>query len=251
MVGWRGASSAGGPGPGWFRHGSEPHFRRHGKYRESERRVKDAFCGVLMRGPETLDRVAGAVGVIMSPLFAWSLALISLCLREHGPTLLAFGVAGLAVAVSVIPPYWVLRRRYGVVGLLFAGGIEAPRRRDPIMLVSLLVGLLNAAIVVGSVGGSRRTLGFFLGVLAVAVTFYIATLVGVTASGHVTAAAGLATSVCVVWHMAWAPCLLAVPLVGWARVRNGVHTRREVIAGSLIGTCIPAASALFFFLRAD
>lgn len=70
--------------------------------------------------------------------------------------------------------------------------------------------------------------------------FTVATLAGVKVSGHVAVPVGvLAVLEATSYRGLW-PFALAALALSWARVREGRHTRREVLAG----WCIAGASGL-------
>lgn len=191
------------------------------------------------------DQVARGISAGMSPPVVWTLAVVSLCGHERGWGAAAVGEAVAVLGFSVIPPYIAFHKRY-----LSAEG-AAPRestiasRRDPIMLLAFLCGLLNAFVITTARGLSSGILVFSCAALSMLVALHAVALMGIAASGHVTGVAAFLVSMCVLWHPAWSiPGALLILMVGWARVRTRAHTVVEVITGCAIGLAIPLIGSL-------
>ena len=137
--------------------------------------------------------------------------------------------------------------------------IRQRERRTKPFLVGIACYALGA-VVLGALGETAVPL-----VVAMAALFPLNTAIVLLInfrwkmSVHLTSIAGFVSMLYVIAATAWAdgsvppgweaalsvqavaPLILLVPVMGWARVRVGAHTKKQALAGALFGLFVPAA----------
>jgi membrane-associated phospholipid phosphatase len=139
----------------------------------------------------------------------------ALCLISLGGPLIALRVRG---------------RRISVIQTL-----RHEERLQPGLIVALSASLLTcAAITFSIVPHNHNLILFFAAALSI---LLISSLLGlsVDSSGHVTSAAAILALAIVLWGPRGWLLSPIVASVAWARLRLGVHTRADVIAGFATG----------------
>lgn len=170
--------------------------------------------------------VARALGLVLHPLVlgpAGVFALTWSALRDTRAALLWTGLATLAVVPVVA--LWIvgLRRAW-----YSDRDLRVRAERWSLLAFALVVAAL-AAWGVGVAQAPAVVRSFTLAGLAAAAAITVATLAGFKVSGHVAVPVGVLALLEASSHRGLWPFALAALAVSWARVREGCHTRREVL----------------------
>lgn len=159
-----------------------------------------------------------AVFAVLSLVAAWRLDSVSL----------PRAAIGIAVAVAIVWAFVLQRRRSGRWGT-----VDASDRRERPILYALVL------IVAGGywlwLGGRSSTTGN--GVVAVIAMLCIAGIANrwIKLSLHMASLAFAGATLLSLWLPAGVAALLALPLLGWSRLRMARHTLPEVLGGSALG----------------
>lgn len=159
-----------------------------------------------------------AVFAVLSLVAAWRL----------DPVSLPRTAIGIAVAVAIVWAFVLQRRRSGRWGT-----VDASDRRERPVLYALVL------IVAGGywlwLGGRSSPTGN--GVVAVIAMLCIAGIANrwIKLSLHMASLAFAGATLLSLWLPAGIAALLALPLLGWSRLRMARHTLPEVLGGSALG----------------
>ncbi|AZZ42400.1 hypothetical protein C0Z11_09035 [Acidipropionibacterium jensenii] len=132
--------------------------------------------------------------------------------------------------------------------LLRSGSVsdeQVVRRTERHRLYILILAWIGAgALALTGLGAPRQLLAVAAAMLTGVVLVAITTL-ATKASLHLAVLAGAAVVLCLVWWPAGALCAAAVPLLAWARVDEGRHTRLQVLLGTALGALGGASYLLY------
>jgi membrane-associated phospholipid phosphatase len=179
-----------------------------------------------------IDRLARLVSHVLNP-FLVALVVIVLLAAEAAPgdPARAARWAVFSLAVTVLPVfavvYYLVRRRK------LEGMFIAPRRqRTRIYALASALGAVGC-LVMWRFGAPELLLASFIAGLAAVVVFMFINLAW-KISLHTAFMTASATILMIVYGTPGALTLLLVPLVGWARLRLGVHTLGQVAAAAVL-----------------
>lgn len=178
--------------------------------------------------------IARYTSILLHP-FAVFAALALLAAWRLDPSSLPRTAAGISIAVAIVWAFVLQRRRSGRWGTVDA----SDRRERPLLYAVVLV------VVAGYwlwLGGTASPTG--QGVLAVIAMLCIAGFANrwIKLSLHMASLAFAGAAMLSLWPPAGVAALLALPLLGWSRLRMARHTLPEVLGGSALG--LAAGSAL-------
>lgn len=188
------------------------------------------------------SRVARLIAGALTPANV-VLALMAYVSLEHSPTWRSGAGWWLVTLVLVVGvPYVILFRA-------IRSGRVADRqvvRRDQrpwlfaaaAACVALAVGVLVIA------GAPRQLVALIIAMLTGLVVMGLVTLTW-KASMHLAVASGAVAVLAVENHLAGAVAALALPVLGWARWRDGRHTAAQLIGGGVIGAIVAAGGYVF------
>lgn len=151
---------------------------------------------------------------------------------------------GLAVGLMSGPvpfAYIVL----GVRRTRFSDVHVSVREQRPKLIAAILAGLTATLLVLLLVRADRHVIALCAAMLATLVAIGVITTLGRwKVSVHAAVLAGSVVMLAVAASPMWLFGLLAVPVVGWARVRLGAHTLGQVLAGAALGLVVAGATFL-------
>ena len=172
--------------------------------------------------------VARALGVVLHPAFVGPLGVFALAWSTLRSGRAALGWTLLCV-LAVLPlagVWWVgLKRGW------YSDRDLSVRTERPALLMAAVV---SAALLVVAVhlGGAPLVVRYMTVAGLIATAFLtLATLAGTKVSGHVAVPVGVLVLLSATSYRGLWPFLLVALAVSWARVREGRHTPREVLAG--------------------
>ncbi len=216
-----------------------------------------------LRPSPVLDRLALAVTYVVSPL-TLPPVLFGLVLGHFRapPAEVGWTMLGALVFFGLIPLGYVAR----MVRSRRAASLEVRDRARRVR--PFLVGLASSAaafvLVLVTPGTAKALVAALVGCIVVNTLAMALVTLRRKISIHAATTAGFVSMLAFVALTAWVvpsppeplllrpatvlPLLLLVPLVMWARVRTGAHTRGEVWAGALFGLAAPYA-ALWLLLK--
>ncbi len=211
--------------------------------------------------PSFPDRLATTVTYVVSPLTLPPL-LFGLVLGHFGAPAAEIGwtMLGALVFLGLIPlgyVMWMVHRRR-------ASSIEVRdrARRGRPFLVGLASSVAAFVLVLVLPGAAKALVAALVGCIVVNTLAMALVTLRWKISIHAATTAGFVSMLAFVALTPWPgpalgtrllpatvlPLLLLVPLVMWARVRAGAHTRGEVWAGALFGLAVPYAE-LYLLLK--
>lgn len=199
----------------------------------------------------TGERLALAVTYVVSPLALPLVALVATARALGADGWETALVGALALVFTGLLPLALLASmvRRGEARTLEVR--ERARRTKPYLLGALGNALLGAALL-ALLPAARHTVGALALWQSATVLLLLAVNARWKISAHLVAVAGAFAA------LAWlraamdvpvpsglvAGLALAVPLVAWARLRLGAHTRAQVLAGTLVGLALPPLQLL-------
>jgi hypothetical protein len=205
------------------------------------------------------ERVAVGVSYVVSPVILPPLLFGAVLVHVGAPTGEAMWAAGVALLFfSLIPLGYVMRQ----VQLRRTSSVEVPERLNRTRPFFVGIASTLAAVIVLFVTSESSGLAVALGLFH-ALNLVMIMLVNLRwkISVHMASLAGVASMLLVVsWlvepalptypfatlRIVWILVLL-IPVLAWARVRTGAHTRLQVVAGTSFGLFIPALQAYLLF----
>lgn len=175
-------------------------------------------------------RTARAVTAAFSPTLLMAVLSPLVGGLAAGPGGVGWGLAGV-VFIAAVPAAIV---HVGVVRGRWSDH-HLSRREDRALPLTLSALSVTAGVALLALAGAPRAIV----ALQIAVLAVLVLATAITAwwkiSFHVAVVAASATALCVVGGAAWLAALLAVPLVGWSRLRLRAHTGAQVLAGAVLG----------------
>ncbi len=181
--------------------------------------------------------VARALGIVLHPALVGPAGVFAVTwsvLRDAHRALAWTAVSTLAVLP--VAALWIVGLRRG----WFSDRDISLRAERPLFLFGALSTAGGFALFAHATQAPSVVCAITLAGFVAAALFTVATLAGVKVSGHVAVPVGvLAVLQATSYRGLWPFALMALAL-SWARVREGRHTRREVLAG----WCIAGASGL-------
>lgn len=180
----------------------------------------------------TLARPAHLIGEVLGPVPLGVAVCASVGAATDGVAGLGWGLLAILFA-AVLPYFATWRARHP------SDGARPPRAARVRYLSLTLLSAAAGTVIVAVAGAPSR-------VVAVTVTILVGLLAGVAAnlrvrtSNHVSAAAGGATMLVVLYGGWFVLAFAVVVLVGWSRVVAGRHSPAEVIVGGVLGTAVSA-----------
>ena len=171
--------------------------------------------------------IARWTSILLHP-FAVFAALSLVAAWRLDPASLPRTAAGIAVAVGIVWAFVLQRRRSGRWGTVDA----SDRRERPILYALVLV---VAAGYWWWLGGRASATGE--GVVAVIAMLCVAGIANrwIKLSLHMASLAFAGVAMLSLWPPAGIAALLALPLLGWSRLRMARHNLPEVFGGSALG----------------
>ncbi|MDP3275773.1 MAG: hypothetical protein Q8Q09_11295 [Deltaproteobacteria bacterium] len=175
--------------------------------------------------------VARALGVFVHPLTVTPIAVFALIFgAESSPSrarIALLWTLALCLSFAPVAALWLvgMRRRW------FADRDLSRRSERPAFLGCALLAAIAFAVIIRWLHAPRAMLSIGATAAVGAALFALVTGLGVKASGH--AAVPLALGLLMAPQSArgaW-PCMVVAAVIGWARVREGRHSAREVLAG--------------------
>ena len=172
--------------------------------------------------------VARALGVALHPAFIGPVGVFALTWSTLRDTRAALGWT-LVFVLAILPlagVWWVGLKRGWYSDRDLSVRAERPR--------ILLLGLLSAAVLLGSVhlaGAPVVVRDMAIAGLVATALVTLTTIVGTKVSGHVAVPVGVVVLLSATSYRGPWPFLLIALSLSWARVREGRHTPREVLAG--------------------
>ncbi|MFO0653149.1 MAG: hypothetical protein U0326_43420 [Polyangiales bacterium] len=181
--------------------------------------------------------VARALGIVLHPAFVGPAGVFAVTWSVFRDTRRALAWTTLSsLAVLPVAALWIVGLRRG----WFSDRDLSQRSERPLFLVGALAAAGGFALFAHAAQAPSVVCAFTLAGFVATALFTVATLAGVKVSGHVAVPVGvLAVLQATSYRGLWPFALMALA-VSWARVREGRHTRREVLAG----WCIAGASGL-------
>ena len=171
--------------------------------------------------------IARWTSILLHP-FAVFAALSLVAAGVLGPASLPRTAIGIFVAVAIVWAFVLQRRRSGRWGTVDA----SDRRERPLLYVLVL---LVAAGYWWWLGGRASATG--QGVVAVIAMLCVAGVANrwIKLSLHMASLAFAGVALLGLWPPAGMAALLALPLLGWSRLRMARHTLPEIVGGSALG----------------
>jgi hypothetical protein len=171
--------------------------------------------------------VARVVSILLHPFVVFA-ALSLVAAWELDPSSLPRTAIGVVVAVAIIWTFVLQRRRSGRWGTVDA----SDRKERPILYVLVLVVAAGYWLWLGG-----RTSATGQGVVVVIAMLCVAGIANrwIKLSLHMASLAFAGVAMLSLWPPAGIAALLALPLLGWSRVRMARHTLPEVFGGSALG----------------
>lgn len=171
--------------------------------------------------------IARWTSILLHP-FAVFAALALLAAWALDPPSLPRTAIGIAVAVGIVWAFVLQRRRSGRWGTVDA----SDRRERPILYAWVLVVAAGYWLWLGG-----RTSPTGPGVVAVIAMLCVAGIANrwIKLSLHMASLAFAGVVMLSLWPAAGIVALLALPLLGWSRLRMARHTLPEVLGGSALG----------------
>ena len=202
--------------------------------------------------PTLSYRLALAVSYTVSPLVLPPV-FFGLALTHLGASAVEVG-RGVAIGIvffGVVPLGYVLWMVQ--TGRALSVDLRDRTRRTGPFLVGIGSYILGLLVVLG-LGGTGasllaavischlvNTLGLTLVTLRWKISIHAAAVAGFVAMLAFVVATPLPGATDFLSHLSVALCVPLVPVVAWARIRAGVHTRAQVLAGTLVGLVLPYA----------
>jgi len=177
--------------------------------------------------PAPAPAIARWMSIVLHPFVVFA-ALSLVAARVMDPASLPRTAAGILVAVAIVWVFVLQRRRSGRWGT-----VDASERKERPLLYALA--LLVAAGYWLWLGGRASSTGN--GVVAVIAMLCIAGIANrwIKLSLHMASLAFAGVTLLSLWPAAGIAALLALPLLGWSRLRMARHTLPEVLGGSALG----------------
>lgn len=174
--------------------------------------------------------IARWTSILLHP-FAVFAALSLVAAWRLDPASLLRSAVGIAVAVAIVWAFVLQRRRSGHWGTVDA----SDRRERPLLYVLVL---LVATGYWWWLGGRASSTGN--GVVAVIAMLCVAGIANrwIKLSLHMASLAFAGAAMLSLWPPAGITALLALPLLGWSRLRMARHTMPEVLGGTLLGLLV-------------
>lgn len=199
------------------------------------------------------DRLALAVTYVVSPLALPLVALVAAAraLGADGRETALVGALALVLTGLLPLALLVAMVRRGEARTLEVR--ERTRRTKPYLLGALGNALLGAALLT-LLPAARHTLGALALWQSATVLLMLAVNSRWKISAHLVAVAGAFAALAWLRAVGGVPIPtalvaglgLAVPVVAWARLRLGAHTRGQVLAGTLMGLALPPLQLLLW-----
>ena len=180
-----------------------------------------------MSDPAPAPAIARWMSIVLHPFVVFA-ALSLVAARVLDPASLVRTAVGILVAVVIVWVFVLQRRRSGRWGT-----VDASERKERPLLYALA--LLVAAGYWLWLGGRASSTGN--GVVAVIAMLCIAGIANrwIKLSLHMASLAFAGVTLLSLWPAAGIAALLALPLLGWSRLRMARHTLPEVLGGSALG----------------
>ena len=171
--------------------------------------------------------IARWLSILLHPFVVFA-ALSLVAAWRLDPSSLPRTAVGMLVAVAIVWAFVLQRRRSGRWGTVDA----SDRRERPILYALVLVVAAGYWL---WLGGRASATG--QGVVAVIAMLCIAGIANrwIKLSLHMASLAFAGASLLSLWAPAGIAALLALPLLGWSRLRMARHTLPEVLGGSALG----------------
>ena len=171
--------------------------------------------------------IARWISILLHP-FAVFAALSLLAAWRLDPSSLPRTAVGILTAIAIVWAFVLQRRRSGRWGT-----VDASERKERPLLYALA--LLVAAGYWWWLGGRASSTGN--GVVAVIAMLCFAGIANrwIKLSLHMASLAFAGATLLSLWPPAGIAALLALPLLGWSRLRMARHTLPEVLGGSTLG----------------
>lgn len=172
--------------------------------------------------------LARALGVALHPGFIGPLGVFALAWSALRDTRAAAGwTVVLVVAVLPLTAMWWVGRRRG----WYSDRDLSVRTERPRLLLVALAAAIALLVVVHLMDAPAVVRDMTVANLIATALFTITTIVGTKVSGHVAVPVGIVVLLMATSARAPWPFLVVALSVSWARVREGRHTPREVLAG--------------------
>ena len=183
-----------------------------------------------MSDAASTSTIARWTSILLHP-FAVFAALSLVAAWVLDPASLLRSAVGILVAVAIVWAFVLQRRRSGRWGT-----VDASERRERPLLYALA--LLVAAGYWLWLGGRASTTGN--GVVAVIAMLCVAGIANrwIKLSLHMASLAFAGATLLSLWPPAGITALIALPLLGWSRLRMARHTLPEVLGGTLLGLLV-------------
>ena len=180
--------------------------------------------------PAPASAIARWTSILLHP-FAVFAALSMLAAWRLEPSSLPRTAVGILVAVGIVWAFVLQRRRSGRWGT-----VDASERRERPLLYALA--LLVAAGYWWWLGGRASATG--QGVVAVIALLCVAGIANrwIKLSLHMASLAFAGAAMLSLWLPGGIAALVALPLLGWSRLRMARHTFPEVLGGSALGLLV-------------
>ena len=171
--------------------------------------------------------IARWTSILLHPFTVFA-ALSLVAARVLDPASLARTAVGILVAVAIVWAFVLQRRRSGRWGTVDA----SDRRERPILYALVLVVAAGYWL---WLGGRASATG--QGVVAVIAMLCVAGIANrwIKLSLHMASLAFAGATLLSLWLPAGVVALLALPLLGWSRLRMARHTLPEVLGGGALG----------------
>jgi len=181
---------------------------------------------------------AVAISRLFNPLYWTGWVFLAAAWRGTANWPAAFAWTAFTVLISVALPilYLTVQLRRGVISDWHISRRE--ERVQPALLLMAILAAIAPLLVLWRLAGPRTLQAVFAsGVVLVFVTIAITFFWKI--SQHVMGITSVATMLTLILGPFAAPTFLLVPVVAWARVAVGAHTRAQAIVGGLIGLGVP------------
>jgi membrane-associated phospholipid phosphatase len=179
-----------------------------------------------------IDTAARVISYVLNPfLVAFVSVVVVAAEASSGDPALTAKWTAISLALSVLPVFAVvvyLVRQRKLDGIFVA----ARRQRTRIYALAGVLGAIGCAVM-WSLGAPDLLLASFVAGFAAVVVFLVINLFW-KISAHTAFVTASATVMTIIYGAPGALTFLLVPLIGWARVRLGMHSPGQVVAGALI-----------------
>lgn len=173
------------------------------------------------------------------------LALTAYIALKYAPSVLAgIGWWLMAIVLVVVIPYAIL---HAAVRTGRVDDCQVVRRSQRPWLFAAAGTCVAAAILILAVAGAPRQLIVLIVAMLAGLGAMLALTLVWKASMHLAVAAGAVAVLAIENPPAAAVAFLALPLLAWARVRNGRHSLAQVVVGGLVGAVV--AASVYSILR--